>query len=83
MERSVDFSSEEQMQRVLGINDRNLPYIEALLGCDMYVKGNTVSCLSKDETVVNRFQQSSPACNESPNSSITSVNQRFSWSFKV
>lgn len=57
MERSVDFSSEEQMQRVLGINDRNLPYIEALLGCDMYVKGNTVSCLSKDETVVNRFQQ--------------------------
>ncbi len=57
MERSVEFSSEEQMQRVLGINDRNIPYLEALLGCDMYVKGNTVSCLSKDEMLVNRFQQ--------------------------
>lgn len=57
MERSVDFSSEEQMQRVLGINDRNLPYLEALLGCDLYLKGNTVSCLSKDEVVVNRFLQ--------------------------
>lgn len=57
MDRSVEFSSEEQMQRVLGINDRNLPYLEALLGCDMYVKGNTVSCLSKDDAVVNRFQQ--------------------------
>ena len=55
MERSVVFSSEEQMQRVLGINDRNLPYLEALLGCDLYLKGNTVSCLSKDEVVVNRF----------------------------
>lgn len=55
MERSVDFSSEEQMGRVLGINDRNLPYMEALLGCDLYVKGNTVSCLSKDEGVVTRF----------------------------
>lgn len=55
MERSIDFSGEEQMERVLGINDRNLPYLEALLGCDLYVKGNTVSCLSKDETVVDRF----------------------------
>jgi hypothetical protein len=25
------------------------PYIEALLGCDINEKGNTVSCLSKDE----------------------------------
>ncbi len=55
MDRSVVFSSEEEMERVLGINDRNLPYLEALLGCDLFVKGITLSCLSKDEHVTNRF----------------------------
>ncbi len=55
MDRSVEFSNEEQMERVLGINDRNLPYLEALLGCDLFVKGNSLSCLSKDEQIINRF----------------------------
>jgi len=55
MDRSVEFPSEEQMERVLGINDRNLPYLEALLGCDLFVKGNSLSCLSKDEQISNRF----------------------------
>ena len=55
MDRSVEFSSEEQMQRVLGINDRNLPYMEALLGCDLFIKGNVLTCLSKDEQINNRF----------------------------
>lgn len=54
MERSVEFSSEEQMERVLGINDRNLPYLEALLGCDLFVKGITLTCLSKEERIVER-----------------------------
>ncbi len=55
MDKSVEFSSEEQMERVLGINDRNLPYLEALLGCDLFVKGTTISCLTKDELLANRF----------------------------
>jgi phosphate starvation-inducible PhoH-like protein len=55
MDRSVEFPSEEQMERVLGINDRNLPYLEALLGCDLFVKGNSLFCLSKDEQISNRF----------------------------
>ncbi len=55
MDRSVEFSSKEQMERVLGINDRNLPYLEALLGCDLFVKGISLSCLSKDEQITNRF----------------------------
>ncbi|MGH0051957.1 MAG: PhoH family protein [Sphaerochaetaceae bacterium] len=55
MDRSVEFPSEEQMERVLGINDRNLPYLEALLGCELFVRGNTLSCLSKDEQLNNRF----------------------------
>ncbi|MGE4453523.1 MAG: PhoH family protein [Sphaerochaeta sp.] len=55
MDKSVEFSSEEQMERVLGINDRNLPYLEALLGCDLFVKGTTISCLTKDELISDRF----------------------------
>ncbi len=55
MDRSIEFSHEEQMERVLGINDRNLPYLEALLGCDLFVKGTMLTCLSKDELVANRF----------------------------
>lgn len=55
MDRSVVFPDEEQMQRVLGINDRNLPYMEALLGCDLFAKGTMLTCLSKDEQVGNRF----------------------------
>ena len=55
MDRSVHFGSEEQVQRVLGINDRNLPYLEALLGGDLYVKGNTLTIRSADETAINRF----------------------------
>lgn len=55
MGRSVEFSNEEQMERVLGINDRNLPYLEVLLGCNLFVKGNSLSCLSRDEQVTNRF----------------------------
>ncbi len=55
MDRDVEFSNEEQMERILGINDRNLPYLEALLGCDLFVKGTALSCLSKDEQVATRF----------------------------
>lgn len=55
MDRSVEFPNEEQMERVLGINDRNLPYLEVLLGCNLFVKGNSLSCLSRDEQVTNRF----------------------------
>ncbi|MCK9547125.1 MAG: PhoH family protein [Sphaerochaeta sp.] len=55
MDRSVHFGSEEQIQRVLGINDRNLPYLEALLGGDLFVKGNTLTIRSDDENTIGRF----------------------------
>lgn len=55
MDRSVHFGSEERIQRVLGINDRNLPYLETLLGGDLYVKGNTLTIRSADEAAINRF----------------------------
>lgn len=55
MDRSVQFGSEEQIQRVLGINDRNLPYLEALVGGDLFVKGNTLTMRSPDEAAIGRF----------------------------
>jgi phosphate starvation-inducible PhoH-like protein len=50
MDRSIEFDSEEQMCRVCGINDRNIPYLEMLLGCDLYVKGTCLSFLGENES---------------------------------
>jgi phosphate starvation-inducible PhoH-like protein len=55
MDRSIEFGTEEQIQRVLGINDRNLPYLEALFGCDLFVKGNTISIRTAEEQIADRF----------------------------
>jgi phosphate starvation-inducible PhoH-like protein len=49
MDRSIEFDSEEQMCRVCGINDRNIPYLEMLLGCDLYVKGTCLSFQGESE----------------------------------
>lgn len=42
MGRSVIFESENLMRGVCGVNDRNIPYLEMLLGFDFYVKGNSM-----------------------------------------
>jgi len=57
MESSIDFDNEEQMERVCGINDRNLPYMEALLGCELFPKGISLSYSCPDELSENRFQR--------------------------
>ena len=57
MESSIDFDNEEQMERVCGINDRNLPYMEALLGCELFPKGITLTCSCPDELSKNRLQR--------------------------
>lgn len=55
MEKRITFSSEELVRRVLGINDRNIPYLEALLGSELFVRSTEVVCLSEDPIVLNRF----------------------------
>lgn len=55
MGRSVVFEAQEQMRRILGVNDRNLPYMEALLGTDLTSRGNTLEALSSDELVHDKF----------------------------
>ncbi|WP_320129285.1 PhoH family protein [uncultured Sphaerochaeta sp.] len=50
MGRNIEFDDEEQMCRVCGINDRFVPYMEMLLGEDLYVKGTCLSYLGTDET---------------------------------
>jgi len=57
MESSIDFDNEEQMERVCGINDRNLPYMEALLGIELFPKGISLSYTCPGETSENRFQR--------------------------
>jgi len=52
---SVRFSSDEEMEKVLGANDRNMPYLEAILGVDIYVKGNALSFDSPSEDAKNLF----------------------------
>ena len=60
MESSIDFDNEEQMQRVCGINDRNLPYMEALLGCELFAKGIKLSYTCPNEASGHRFQRLLP-----------------------
>ena len=55
MEKRITFDSEELVRRVLGINDRNIPYMETLLGCELFVRSNDVICLSDDPLIQNRF----------------------------
>jgi phosphate starvation-inducible PhoH-like protein len=55
MDRSIEFDSEEQMCRVCGVNDRNIPYMEMLLGCDLFVRGTSVTCRGESESGVRLF----------------------------
>lgn len=48
MGRSVVFESEDLMRCVCGINDRNVPYLETLLGFDLFVKGNSMEFSGPD-----------------------------------
>ena len=43
MIESYAFSSQELAEKILGVNDRNLSYIELLLGLELSIKGNVVS----------------------------------------
>ena len=60
MESCIDFDNEEQMERVCGINDRNLPYLEALLGCELFAKGIKLSYSCPNDITKNRLQKLLP-----------------------
>jgi len=42
------FSDPDAMRSVCGINDSNIPYLEKLLGCSIYVRGDMVECRTED-----------------------------------
>lgn len=42
--QNIYFDDSAVMSAVLGINDRNIPYLELLLDSEIYVKGNCLSC---------------------------------------
>ncbi|MDT4761536.1 PhoH family protein [Sphaerochaeta sp. PS] len=56
MESSIDFDDEEQMERVCGINDRNIPYLETLTGCELFAKGIRLTYSCPDELSENRVR---------------------------
>ncbi|MFA6846049.1 MAG: PhoH family protein [Sphaerochaetaceae bacterium] len=49
MDTTITFDDSGQMVKVCGINDRNLPYLEMLLQCDMSVRGNQLFLESEGE----------------------------------
>jgi len=48
MGTSFVFENPDAMRSVCGINDSNIPYIEKLLGCSLYVRGDRIECHSDD-----------------------------------
>jgi len=51
METQLAFDDQEQMQKVCGINDGNLPYLEVLLGCELSVRGNEVDIQGEEQVL--------------------------------
>ncbi len=49
MSSTIVFEESEQMQRVCGINDRNIPYLELLLGGELFLHGNSLTYESAQE----------------------------------
>ncbi|HCG64239.1 MAG TPA: PhoH family protein [Sphaerochaeta sp.] len=43
MSSTIVFEQSLQMQRVCGVNDRNIPYIELLLNGELFVHGNSIT----------------------------------------
>lgn len=43
MSSTIVFEQASQMQRVCGVNDRNIPYLELLLNGELFVHGNSIT----------------------------------------
>lgn len=43
MSSTIVFEQSSQMQRVCGVNDRNVPYVELLLNGELFVHGNSIT----------------------------------------
>ena len=48
MGTSFVFENPDAIRSVCGINDINVPYLEKLLGCSIYVRGDRVECNTED-----------------------------------
>ena len=48
MGTSFVFDEPDAMRNVCGINDSNIPYLEKLLDCSIYVRGDMVECRTED-----------------------------------
>lgn len=57
MIESYAFSSQESAERILGPNDRNLAYIELLLGTELTIRGNIATSVSSSEMFIPLFKR--------------------------
>ena len=48
MGTSFVFDNPDAMRSICGINDSNIPYLENLLGCSIYVRGDRVECNTEE-----------------------------------
>ena len=48
MGTSFVFDNPDAMRSICGINDSNIPYLEKLLGCSIYVRGDRVECNTEE-----------------------------------
>ena len=56
MIESYAFSSQEMAEKILGANDKNLSYIELLLGSELSLKGNIVTSNTEGSVFIPLFK---------------------------
>ena len=57
MIESYAFSSQEMAEKILGANDKNLSYIELLLGSELSLKGNIVTSNTEGSVFIPLFKR--------------------------
>lgn len=57
MSETLVFDTLQDLWTILGVNDRNVPYLETLLGCEILVKGNVLSILGDTPLAKPLFQR--------------------------
>lgn len=54
METQLAFEDQNVMRKICGANDRNLPYLELLTGCEIVERGNTLDVSASDKVVLDQ-----------------------------
>lgn len=64
MTESFVFDDTNVMRTICGSNDCNVKYLEKILGCELYLRGNRLECHSKDASIKDAPLEENPYCFE-------------------